>query len=53
MHLCLSTVDIRTSLFRVDPKKPAGPESVPGWVLRTCADQLADVLTDILNVTLS
>ncbi|KAK1799569.1 hypothetical protein P4O66_000371 [Electrophorus voltai] len=31
----------------------AGPDNIPGHVLRECADQLADVLTDIFNISLS
>ncbi|XP_072911359.1 uncharacterized protein [Hemitrygon akajei] len=51
--LCLSVADVRRTLFRVNPRKAAGPDNIPGRVLRGCADQLADVLTDIFSISLS
>ncbi|KAK1790105.1 hypothetical protein P4O66_002411 [Electrophorus voltai] len=39
----------RDSAFRT----AAGPDNIPGRVLRECADQLADVLTDIFSISLS
>ncbi|KAK3570548.1 hypothetical protein QTP86_022084 [Hemibagrus guttatus] len=39
-------------LCRVNPRKPAGPDNIPGRVLRECAEQLADVFTDIFNISL-
>ena len=37
----------------VNPRKAAGPDSIPSHVLRACADQLAGVFTDIFNQSLS
>ncbi|KAK3511415.1 hypothetical protein QTP70_007327 [Hemibagrus guttatus] len=51
--LCLSTADVRKTLCRVNPRKAAGPDNIPGRVLRECAKQLADVFTDIFNISLS
>ncbi|KAK3574354.1 hypothetical protein QTP86_005145 [Hemibagrus guttatus] len=51
--LCLSTADVRRTLHRVNPRKSAGPDNIPGRVLKECAEQLADVFTDILNISLS
>ncbi|KAL0161079.1 hypothetical protein M9458_044804, partial [Cirrhinus mrigala] len=51
--LCLSPVDVRKTLSRVNPRKAAGPDNIPGHVLRECAAQLTDVLTDIFNASLS
>ncbi|KAK3527280.1 hypothetical protein QTP86_018608 [Hemibagrus guttatus] len=51
--LCLTMADVRKTLCRVNPRKAAGPDNIPGRVLRECAEQLADVLTDILNISLS
>ncbi len=51
--LCLSPVDVRKTLSRVNPRKAAGPDNIPGRVLRDCAEQLTDVLTDIFNISLS
>ncbi|KAK3518362.1 hypothetical protein QTP86_018292, partial [Hemibagrus guttatus] len=51
--LCLSTADVKRTLCRVNPWKSAGPDNIPGRVLRECAEQLADVFTDIFNISLS
>ncbi|KAK3560212.1 hypothetical protein QTP86_000769 [Hemibagrus guttatus] len=51
--LCLSTADVKRTLCRVNPLKSAGPDNIPGRVLRECAEQLADVFTDIFNISLS
>ncbi|KAK1798055.1 hypothetical protein P4O66_000555 [Electrophorus voltai] len=51
--LCLTAADVRCTLHGVNPWKAAGPYNIPGRVLRECADQLADVLTDIFNISLS
>ncbi|KAL0180344.1 hypothetical protein M9458_025786, partial [Cirrhinus mrigala] len=44
---------VRKTLSRVNPRKAAGPDNIPGCVLRDCAAQLTDVLTDIFNTSLS
>ncbi|KAK3537916.1 hypothetical protein QTP70_024569, partial [Hemibagrus guttatus] len=51
--LCLTTADVRKTLCRVNPRKAAGPDNIPGRVLRECAEQLVDVFTDIYNISLS
>ncbi|KAK1791048.1 hypothetical protein P4O66_002092 [Electrophorus voltai] len=51
--LCQTAADVRCTLRGVNPWKAAGPDNIPGRVLRECADQLADVLTDIFNISLS
>ncbi|KAK3541003.1 hypothetical protein QTP86_009520 [Hemibagrus guttatus] len=51
--LCLSTADMKRTLCRVNPWKSAGPDNIPGRVLRDCAEQLADVFTHIFNISLS
>ncbi|KAK2899445.1 hypothetical protein Q8A73_012574 [Channa argus] len=51
--LCLTTAEVRKTLCRVNPRKSAEPDNVPGSVLRECAEQLADVFTDIFNISLS
>ncbi|KAK3550604.1 hypothetical protein QTP70_000686 [Hemibagrus guttatus] len=51
--LCLTMADVKKTLCRVNPRKAAGPDNIPGRVLRECAEQLADVFTDILNISLS
>ncbi len=37
----------------VNTRKAAGPDNIPGRVLKDCAEQLTDVLTDIFNTSLS
>ncbi|XDV31301.1 hypothetical protein PO909_034020 [Leuciscus waleckii] len=37
----------------VNKWKATGPDNIPGRVLKGCADQLADVFTDIFNISLS
>ncbi len=45
--------DVRKTLSRINPRKAAGPDNIPGRVLKDCAAQLTDVLTDIFNTSLS
>lgn len=42
---------IRKTLARVNPLIAAGPDTIPHQMLRECADQLEDVLTDIFNMS--
>lgn len=51
--LSLDTAEVRRTLRRVNTRKAAGPDNIPGRVLKECADQLAGVLTDIFNISLS
>ncbi len=51
--LCLSAADVRKTLSRINSRKAAGPDNIPGRVLKDCAAQLTDVLTDIFNTSLS
>lgn len=50
--LQLSTAGVRKALASVNPRKAAGPDNVLGRVLKNCAGQLKDVLTDIFNTPL-
>ncbi|KAM4723422.1 uncharacterized protein FYW61_014177 [Anableps anableps] len=47
------TADVRKTLQGVNPLKAAGPDNIPGQVLRDCAHQLSEVLADIFNTSLS
>ncbi|CAM4597207.1 unnamed protein product [Leuciscus chuanchicus] len=40
-------------LSRVNIRKAAGPDGIPGRVWRTCAEQLSGVFTDIFNLSLA
>ncbi|KAK3564063.1 hypothetical protein QTP86_007519 [Hemibagrus guttatus] len=44
---------LKRTLCRVNPQKYAGPNNIPGRVLRECAEQLVDVFTDTFNISLS
>ena len=52
-ELSFSVDDVSKTFKRVNPRKAAGPDGIPSRVLRTCADQLAGVFTDIFNLSLS
>ena len=41
--LSITVADVRRTLLRIKPRKAAGPDGIPGRVLKTCAHQLAGV----------
>lgn len=49
----VSAEDVRRTLLRINTRKAAGPDNIPGRVLKDCAHELAEVLTDIFNTSLS
>jgi hypothetical protein len=49
----LSAADVSKTFKQVNIHKAAGPDGLPGHVLRAYADQLASVFTDIFNLSLS
>ena len=42
--------DVRTAFKGLNIHKASGPDNIPGRVLKACADQLADMYTDIFNL---
>ena len=48
----LSIADVSKTFKQVNIQKAAGPDGLPGRVLRARADQLAGVFTDIFNMSL-
>ncbi|XP_069780784.1 uncharacterized protein [Narcine bancroftii] len=50
--LCLTVANVKQELGKVNPKKAAGADNILSRVLRNCAVQLADVLTNIFNISL-
>eukprot|EP00061_Rhincodon_typus_P014167 g41032.t1 len=44
--------EVRSVFLGVNPRKVTGLDSVPGRALGSCADQLAEVFTDIFNLSL-
>ncbi len=51
--ITVSEDDVRRELRRVNVRKAAGPDGITGRVLRSCADQLADLFTSIFNESLA
>jgi hypothetical protein len=51
--ITLSVVSVSKTFKQVKIHKIAGPDGLPGCVLRACADLLASVFTDTFNLSLS
>ena len=49
----LSVADVSKTFKQVNIHKAAGPDGLPGRVLKACADQLARFFTDIFNLSLT
>ncbi|KAK2918358.1 hypothetical protein Q8A73_002729 [Channa argus] len=49
----VSTTQVHKALRKINPRKAAGPDNIPGRALRACANELADVLTSIFKLSLS
>jgi hypothetical protein len=47
--ITLSVADVSKTFKQVNIHKAAGPDGVPGRVLRACADQLAELSLGIFN----
>ena len=50
--ITLSVADVSKTFEQVNIHKEAGPDRLPGRVLKACADQLAGVFTNIFNLSL-
>eukprot|EP00061_Rhincodon_typus_P007159 g28559.t1 len=48
----VATADVRSVFLRLDLRKATGPGRVPSRALRSCVDQLVEVFTDIINLSL-
>eukprot|EP00061_Rhincodon_typus_P009795 g33572.t1 len=46
------TASVRSVSLGVNPRKATGPDGVPSRTLRSCADQLAEVFSEIFNISL-
>lgn len=51
--LTMEEWEVRNILRTVDPRKVAGPDIIPGRMLKDCADKLTGVFTKIFNRSLS
>jgi hypothetical protein len=49
----LSVADVNKTFKQVNIQKAAGPNGLPGRVLKACKDQLSSVFTDIFNLSLT
>ncbi|KAK3554035.1 hypothetical protein QTP70_019154 [Hemibagrus guttatus] len=50
--IILENHQVRSTMRKIDITKAAGPDRVPGCTLKSCADQLAEVFTNIFNLSL-
>lgn len=50
--LCLSAASVKKALSTINTRKEAGPDNIPGRVLKDYAEELKDVFTDIFNNSL-
>jgi hypothetical protein len=51
--IILTLADVSKTFKQVNIHKAAGPDGLSGHVLKACADQLASVFTDIINLSLT
>jgi len=51
--LSLQEHEVRKNLRAVNPRKAVGPDSIPGAVIKACADQLAGILTRLFKHSLT
>ncbi|KAL1270865.1 hypothetical protein QQF64_029881 [Cirrhinus molitorella] len=51
--LIVTLTEVLRVLSRTNPRKTAGPDNIPGHALRVCSSELAEVFTDIFNLSLS
>lgn len=45
----ITTAEVRNTLQKVNHRKAAGSDGIPGRVFKDCAQQLSEVLKDIFN----
>ena len=50
--LHLTAASVKRTLSAINTRKAAGPDNIPGRVLKDCAEELKDVFTDIFNTSL-
>ncbi|KAF0024607.1 hypothetical protein F2P81_023409 [Scophthalmus maximus] len=51
--LCLIAASVKRTLSKINTRKAAGPDNIPGRVLKDWAGELKDVFMDIFNASLS
>ncbi|KAL0151177.1 hypothetical protein M9458_053690 [Cirrhinus mrigala] len=50
-YSCLSPADVKKTPSRINPRKAAGADNIPGRVLRDCAAQLTDVFRHLQHLS--
>ncbi len=48
----LQPAEVKKTLCKINARKTAGPDGIPGHVLRDCAAELGEVFTNIFNLSL-
>ena len=51
--IMFSATDVSKTFRQVNIHKAAGPDGLPGRVLKACTDKLSSVFTDIFNFSLT
>ncbi|KAI4889071.1 hypothetical protein NFI96_016104, partial [Prochilodus magdalenae] len=51
--LAVTSVEVCKALKRINPRKAAGPDNIPGRALKVCSSELAGVFVDIFNLSLT
>ncbi|KAI4905151.1 hypothetical protein NFI96_007000 [Prochilodus magdalenae] len=51
--LAVTSVEVCKALKRINPRKAAGPDNIPGRALKVCSSELAGVFVDIFNLSLA
>ncbi|KAK3570228.1 hypothetical protein QTP86_017148 [Hemibagrus guttatus] len=51
--ITVSSAEVHMALRKTNPQNTAGPENIPGQALMVCSLELADVFTDIYNLSLT
>ncbi|KAK3554577.1 hypothetical protein QTP70_025533 [Hemibagrus guttatus] len=51
--LAVPSAEVRIALRKTNSQKEAGPDNIPGRALMVCLSELADVFTDIYNLSLT
>ncbi|KAK3537413.1 hypothetical protein QTP70_008943 [Hemibagrus guttatus] len=51
--LIVSSAEVCMALRKTNPRKAAGPDNIPERALMVCPPELADVFTDIYNLSLT
>lgn len=49
--LSVTTMDVRKTVLKINPRKTVGPDNIPRRVLKEKAHELTEVFTDIFNIS--